>query len=313
MQINVPEKASLAVILVCSILSVFFMNTGILSVLYLAPLGYAVMATGCSWFTFFSAAIINIIYLFINLRINNGVSDGIGMEILYITTLFFMFIWIIGGRNLRTMYRFILASIAGAVVFLFFISRLESGFYELLNEMIETLYSSIISSRRNLAEAVTAETLLEAVKTILIRGGALVSIFFLFYINRQIAVSAVLIIKKRSDEKRLTSFFAPTSVIWVLSGALAGVLISRLFKMQIPEILAWNALTVCVIIFLAQGAGILYFMLSRLSYSFRLVINALIIVSIFSPLNVIVIAALTLLGITEIWHPFRSRQLTTLP
>jgi len=305
-RMDIPDKTSLAVILTCSAISVFLMNTGVLSVLYLAPLGYAVMATGHSWFTFFTAAAVNIIFLIIGRTMNPGVSVNALIEILYISTLFFMFIWIIGGKNLRTMYRFIFGSIAGAAVFMFFITRPETGILKMFNEMIEILHSSFVS-RGRVSGVLTVQTLQEMVKGIMLKGGALMSIFFLFYLNRQLAVSAFWMIKKRKTDRGLEAFFAPSSAIWVLSGALVTILLTRLFKMQIPEILAWNVLSVCVVIFMTQGAGILYFFLSRLSYTFRLAVNAAVIAVLISPLNVIVIAALTLLGIAEIWRPIRTR------
>lgn len=296
-------------IIICASISLFFMNTGFLSLFYLVPLGYAVMAYGSFWLTFFAAAAFNAVFRIVT-RLISGVGSGIlWMEILYITVLFLGFIWIVGGAQMRAAYRFVLASAAGSVVFLFYVNRPDSAFYAFLERMAAAvLFSEGDAVRASvLQQMFTPEKLVELVKSVMFRGGALISTSFLFFINRQLSFSAVWIIKKQRKDKGLTAFFAPSYTIWVLSCSLAIVLLSTQLRLRAFEIIAWNVFAVCAIIFLAQGAGILLCILSRRSGGFRFFASILIIIAIFSPvLNTVAIAGLLLLGIMENWLPFRA-------
>ena len=66
-----------------------------------------------------------------------------------------------------------------------------------------------------------------------------------------------------------------------------------------------NVFIICVIIFLAQGGGILTYWMSLRTNVLRLIISVLMIVVLFSPLNSFAVAALILLGIIDNWRPFR--------
>jgi len=295
-------------IIVCAFISMFFMKTGLFSLFYLAPLGYAVIVTGMFQLTFFTAVVVNIGSYLISRPFVDGNSEGMFIDILYNTSLFLGFVWIMGGARFRTAYRFVLAGIAGTLVFIFYVNSHISVFYALLENIAQAFASSdggdaVRSSV--LQQMLTPEKLMESCKSIFLKGGAVVSIFFTLFINRQAANAAVLIIKKRRIGAGLKDFFAPLNVIWVLSGSLAVILLTRLIKLEIIEILAWNVLVICAIIFLAQGGGILMYMLARRTYAVRVLFNVLIIITLFSPLNTIAVAALFLLGVAENWLPFR--------
>jgi hypothetical protein len=213
----------------------------------------------------------------------------------------------------RTVYRFIAASTAGFLAFLIFImSRSSSGFYAILQDMAEMLSNTVLSVEggdavRNsfLSEVLSPDNIAQMSRNILLSGGITASMFFLFFINRQIAYSLVLFIKKQRRDSGLIGFFVPANTIWVLSLSLVLILLTRFMKAEIPQIIAWNIFVICAILFLAQGAGIVLFLLERRAPAFRLFINVLIIVLVFSPLNMAVLAACILLGIAENWFAFR--------
>ncbi|MDR2480534.1 MAG: YybS family protein, partial [Treponema sp.] len=107
----------------------------------------------------------------------------------------------------------------------------------------------------------------------------------------------------------LAVFHAPPKTIWVLSLALAGILLGNVLKAAVLEIAAWNVLIVSVMLFLAQGGGIVLYTLTRRSLPplSRFFSNVLLIVVIFSPgINVLALGALVLLGIAENWLPLRA-------
>jgi len=321
-------------IIICTFLSIFFMNTGFFTLLYLAPLGYAVIVCRRPWLVFFAAAAANVL---ISVVMRQNIS-GLWIEIFYYTTLFLMYIWIMGNWQrqetvrinedenadnskealslvslsgilcARTAYRFIAGSVISAAVFLLFISGENSNFYATLELIAKALSENIGASTEAVTRIMSPENIAGTVKHFIFRGGALFTMFFLFFINRQAALAVVRIVKKQDNGRGLIDFFAPPNAIWVFFGALATVLATRLLKTELLEILAWNVFTVCGIIFLAQGAGILLYLLSMRTNAFRLAAGVLIIVLMFSPLGMFAITALLLLGIAEYWRPIRMAR-----
>lgn len=285
------NKTALVTILVCTGISMLFLRTGILAMLYLIPLGYAVIVTGSVWYTFFTASLANIV---LTLIFSNS-ADNMWMNVFYITSLFLLFTWIMGGRILRTTYRFILASAAGAVAFLIIIFRSDSDFFTVFIQVANEFF-----------QASASEELLETAKKILLCGGAFASVILMFYVNRQISAGIVSFVKRQKIDKGLASFYAPANTIWVLIGSLSTVVLASLFKIEIPEIIAWNILVICAIIYLVQGIGILMYLLTRRSPAFRVGVNILLIVVILSPVGLVVIISLLLIGIAENFRPIRN-------
>jgi hypothetical protein len=256
---------------------------------------------------------------------------GLWIEILHYTVLTLGFTWIMAGGNnegaprCRTLYRFIAASLMGALTFLLigYGIRNNAGFIELIRSQAEALSDLYISSsgadaaRRSFLELIlTPEKVMEAFTAAALRGGALVSAFVIFFINRQAAWVLTWIFRRRRSLQSLSAFHVPAGAIWILSLSLAIIPLSKIMKMEIPEIAAWNILAVCAILFLAQGGGIaLYTFTQRpVPPMLRIVFNILVIVVIFSPgINLAVLGLLTLLGIAENWLPLRSPQSTISP
>jgi hypothetical protein len=95
----------------------------------------------------------------------------------------------------------------------------------------------------------------------------------------------------------------------VFSAGLALVLLSRIFKTAVIETAAWNILVICAMIYLAQGAGIVFFILARRKIPpvSRFLVNLLAVVIFLSPgINAFALAVLILLGIAENWLPLRA-------
>jgi len=299
----------LVTLLVCTALSLIFLKTGILSLFFLVPLGYVIIISGSFMPIFIMAAVANIILIIIQSFSRPDISNTL-IEMLYLTTVLFGFTWIMGGKFMRTAYRFVIASSVCAVIFLIFINSQKSAFFEMFSKTVEELFGSGADSEvhvKNLlfTQTFTSERLTELAKMFLLRGGALISMFFLFFVNRQAAISIVSMVKKRKIDRGLMAFYAPANTIWVLSGALATIVLTGIFNMEILGILAWNVFVACAIVFMAQGFAILMYWMSLRSNVFRLIINVLIIVVLFSPLNSFAIVALVLLGIIDNWRPFR--------
>jgi hypothetical protein len=290
------SKHALVTIIICTALSLLFIRAGFLSLFYFAPLGYAVIISGSFWLTFIVAASANIFFSIV-LNFNFSGNHSLFMEIVYFSAMLLGFLWIMGAKSIRTIYRFILASAAGAVAFLLVLNRMDSFFYSMFNHLVEDFSLNIASIE-----------LLDIVKSIFLRGGAFISVSMMFLVNRQIALSAVWVIKRQRNYPPLTAFFAPQNTIWILSGALASILLTRLFRFEILEIMAWNVFVICVMIFLAQGAGVLLYLLSRRTAASRMIVFVVIIVVLLSPLSLAAVIALLALGIAENWRKFRVQQ-----
>jgi len=290
-------KRSLITVLACVAVSMLLMRTGFLTVFFLVPLGFAVFSCGSYMFTFASAAAVNLIIYIISAAVVSG-NDlnflNMLIDISYLTALMFLFTWVTGGRNIRTAYRIILASSISTIFFIIMINRLDSLFYTYSMEVAQELMPGIV----------TAE-MIEFARNVLLRGGALISMFFVFFINRQIASSIFWLVKKQRKDRGLIAFYAPDNTIWVFSGSLATVILANIFGIEFLEIIAWNIFVICVIIFMAQGIGILSHLLSGKSSVFRICSVVFFVILLFSPLIVIAVAAVLVLGIIEIWRPFR--------
>ena len=306
---GIQKYSPLITLLVCTTISLLFMKTGLLSLFYLAPLGYVIIVTGVYMPVFITAAAANIVIMILQSFSKTAGIGSMPIEVLYLTTVLFGFTWIMGGKGIRTSYRFVIASSVCAIVFLVFVNTPSSGFFELFSKTAEELFgagdTTVQIKNPLFTQTFTPERLTEFAKMFLVRGGALISMFFLFFVNRQMAVAVVSMIKRQRMDHGLTAFYAPVNTIWAFSASLATIVLTGIFKVEILGILAWNVFVVCAIIYLAQGIGILMYWMSLKSNAFRLIINVLIIVVLFSPLNIFALAALVLLGIIDNWRPFR--------
>ncbi|WP_461257412.1 hypothetical protein, partial [Treponema sp. R80B11-R83G3] len=108
-------------LLVCTALSLIFLKTGLLSLFFLVPLGYVIIISGSFMPIFITAAAANIILIVIQSFSRPDMSN-MPVEMLYLTTVLFGFTWIMGGKFMRTAYRFVIASSVCAVVFIILIN-----------------------------------------------------------------------------------------------------------------------------------------------------------------------------------------------
>jgi hypothetical protein len=275
---------------------------------------------------FLAAALNILISLGLGLFFHGAVAALIQV-VLYYTVMALVFFWIMtppvrgpAVLRVRTAYRFILGSLAGALAFLgmVYIFREEAGFSVFFRSQAEMISSLYISSagqdavRRSFLESsVTPEKVLEIMELAALRGGVVISFLFLFFMNRQISLSLAWLIRRVRPvgQGGLRGFHAPGSSIWVLSFSLPAVLLFRVLNIPLMETAAWNVLVICVMLFLAQGGGVALFVFTRqvMPPLARLLLNVLFVVLIFSPgINALVLGGLVLLGIAENWVPFRA-------
>jgi hypothetical protein len=317
-------------VMVCAGFCIVLLRVGLFSFFFLVPLGFCAVRYGslAAWLGFIFAVLGNAV-------VSIGFSLGYGLslanafvEILYFSLLALGFIWIMAGNppypmpalpKVRTLFRIIAASLAGALIFLGMLYRLgnDERFYSMALSQIEAISSGIIASSGGDAVQQTAierlftpDRILTALSSIIFRGGALFSMFLLFFISRQASFLLARLFGRRENPKGdLLGFYAPQKSIWVFSMCLPVIVICRVISMAPVEIAAWNLLVICVIMFLAQGGGIVLYYLARrpMPASLRLLTVVLILFLVFSPgINILALGVLVFLGIAENWLPLRK-------
>ena len=332
------SKTTLLPALICAGLCVALMRTDFLTIFFLVPLGFCSIVYGAAaaWLGLVFAVLGHSVLL-IGLALYGGMGlTALGLNILYFTVLTLGFVWIMAGNppenrwipaipRIRTVFRFTAASIAAALVFvgaIFAVS--DEGGFILSRAQIEVLASAFIVSsgadavqQALLERMLTPERIIATLTAIVLRGGALFLAFFVFFFSRQAAGLLARLVKRRQERSAgaLAGFFVPRRTIWVLSLCLPVILLCRVPSLYIIEIAAWNVLVICVIMFLAQGSGIVLYNLARrhmpkpMPFILRLLCGLLCVFLVFSPgINMMAMGALVLLGIAETWLPLRKMK-----
>jgi hypothetical protein len=321
-------KAAMVPALVCAVICVVLIRAGFLSFFFLVPLGICAVVYGSfsAWVASVFAILGNGVWLVA--RVLRFGGSGIGLLDVFVFSIMVLgFTWIMAGNPaiqgvppLRTLFRFIAASTAVALTFLAVIFSLGSdeGFSVLFRSQIEAISSAYIAGygvdadqQAFLERQLNADRIIELFSLIILRGGALVSAVFLFFFSRQTAFLIARLFRHRAGGigSDLIGFFAPRKAIWVLSLSLPLILLCRMPSLKVIEIAAWNLLVVCVIMFLAQGGGIILCNLARrpMPVIMRLLCGIVCVFILFSPgLNVLALGILVLVGIAENWFPMRT-------
>lgn len=332
-----PENVKRTVIpaFIGAVLCLFFIRSGFFSLFFLVPLGVVALSSDyrTAWIALVIAVLGNALISIGTAMVRGIPAAEMIWEILYFTVISAIFTWIVSPPpgfpvKLSGGTRLLAGACVGALLFtvLFFRSLSSPLFSGYLNSMINSLVSLYRSSgsdvvQNALLESLTPELVLDVIKSILLRGGSLVSCVALFFFCRQVSFALVRLSGRlrglgTAPSGALSAFHVNPVLIWVLSISLMLLVGARITAFEIPEIILWNILVICVILYFAQGMGILQFFLMKSSLSpfFRFLINVLFIVILFSPvLNLVLIGGILLLGIAENWAPFRAPKQNGTP
>jgi hypothetical protein len=294
------------------------MQSGLLSIFFMAPLGFLGFSFGrrTAWTGALLAALLNTLCtLGLSLFLGRSLARFLP-DLGYIFLMAGAFTWLAapppaGIFRIRAAYRLILGALAGALAG-FLLGNAE--FSEMMRAQAELLSSMVTASagadavRRSLLEQeLSPERILQVFNLVQVRGGALGAYMLILFINRQFSLGLTALFRRGqgSREGSLMSFHVPAGLIWVLSLSLGGILFFRILGLSLPETAAWNCFILCVLMYLAQGLGIVRFAVSRRPAG-RLLLNIGIILVVFSPgINVVALGLLLLLGIAEHWAPLR--------
>jgi hypothetical protein len=329
-----PDFPVLFPALIGAAVSVGLNRSGFLGFLFLLPFGVNAFCFGAasSWFCAFFAIAGDGLFalwagIFLHLPFNTLIPGMV-----YFSVIVLGFTWIAAPParfplflRPRTVYRLVFSSAAGALalVFLAYTSGTETGFLAMLRSQAEffvSLYNASIGAdvvEQSLSgQYINVDNVVAVIKAVTLRGGAVFSCMLLFFVSRQFSLLIARIARRPFPGGNFTGFHTSSRQIWVLSFSLAAVLAGRLLGERpvaqtaalFAEIVSWNILVICVMLYLAQGGAVLTYWYSRwvIPPFFRFLLNFLFIIVVFSPgINAVFLAALILLGIAENWLPLR--------
>ena len=291
---------------------IFFLRSGLLVFLFLIPLGFLAYRWGmqCCWTAYIMAALGNLV-ISLGLAALLGIPPGDALwDLLYFGGMAFIFCWICAPPPLLPLgdslaLRFMVGSVLGGLLFLgIFLRSLDSpGFQEQLGFIIESL-----SGGGPLFELLTIEAVIESVRSILLRGGAIITSVIILALGRQGGYVLSKVVQRERTDPVFISFRVRPQLIWAFSLSLLFVVLTRSLGISFLEIVLWNILVLCTILYLAQGIGILQFFLARPSVrpGMKFFTSVIIVLVLLSPvINGLFLGGLVLLGAVEHWVPFR--------
>jgi hypothetical protein len=316
-------KAAIVPALVGAAACLVFIHTGFLIFFFLVPMGFLAFRFNpkTAWAGFGMAAAANLVLTLISMVTGRLPGTEAGWDILYFTAMCGFFTWIVAPfwgsgvlSRVNGAKRIVIASVLCTLVFIGILSRVlgDAAFYTAIKAQIGAITSLYKSGspdvvQNAMMDSLTPELVIEIMKALILRGGGLVSCLFIFWISRQAGIILCRIFGTRYKRGGFRSFHVHPNFIWVLSFSILLVLAASVFKWIVPEVLVWNILVLCVILYFAQGLGILQHFLLTAPPLIRLLLPLLFVVLVFSPgINAVLLGATVLLGIAENWAPFRA-------
>jgi hypothetical protein len=317
------------------------LKTGFLSLFFLVPLGFVAYRYHyrVAWLAFLLAFFGHAILSIANSAGRAIPFEALGWDVLYYGAITFIFILIIASPpSLQTKMSWPVRLVAGACLgsllfnYILFMNMDSQAFLEYIGYFVNSLIAAYQSAKIDVVqnamlESLTPEFVMDMIMAFMLRGGSLVSCVLLFFVCCQMSLilarMSFRLVGKNIQEKisweaklnginPLAGFHVNPRVIWVFSFSLLLVVITRTIKLEIPEIILWNVLIICSILYLAQGLGIMQFFLIMPSFSpfLRMILVIAFVFVLFSPfINAFLLGGLVLLGIAENWLPFRvSKQ-----
>ena len=306
----------------------FFSRSSLLVLFFLLPLGFLAFRYGhrVAWGAVVLLTAGNMLIAMGTVLTRGFALTGIFWGVFYFATAAALFVWVITPpaafpvKACGTVRLVIGAGVSSLVLIVMLLRAMTSpGFLE----HVTAITNSVTAARQGTSDVVqtallsevTPEMTLNFIRTTVLRGGALISSVLLFFLCRQFSFLLARLFARNKplgvsfqDVNSLLAFRVHPTVIWVFSGSLLLAVMASRALFEIPEIILWNILIICGILYLAQGVGIVQFFLARPTVTppLKLLFCVMLFVLILSPgINVILFGGVVLLGIAENWVPFR--------
>ena len=329
-------KTALLPAFIGAIICLFFIRSGLATLVFLLPLGFIGYGWGprTLWSGLLFAFLGNV-FLTLSLGFSAGIpGTDMVWDILYFSVTAAAFAWIILPLDTENIFLSRIAGIPGPYrlaigallcTFIFiglFLKTLgNESFYESIRgqiEMIASLYWSGNSAetQKTLLESLDIDRIIEVVRDMIIRGGALFSSLVILFVNRQLSIFLIRLFGGPRRKNVFMDFHVNHRIIWFLSFSVLLLLASNAFSWTVFSILLWNIVVLCVMMYLAQGFGILAFFMRKPGFPpfLRFLLPVIFIFLLFSPvINAVMLGIIIILGIAENWVAFRIRTINGPP
>jgi hypothetical protein len=311
--------------LIGAAVSIGLSRSGFLGLLFLLPLGLVAYCYNpkTAWFAALLAALGNAVFILAGFAAAYQAQPWAlpWADMLYLGVVIGAFTWVAappaggaGFLHMPTAYRLVTgAAITSLALGLaLYAAREDQGpLFRSQAELLASLYANASGAdevQRSLTEQyMTADAIMDLLRSVALRGGIAASCVALFTASRQISLIAASFIRRKRTGGSLVSFHVRPECVWVLSFSLLAIVGGLVLGIGALEIAGWNILVLCAILYLAQGGGIAIFFLIRLSPALRVVMNLGVLALILSPgVNAAFMGVLILLGVAENWVPFRA-------
>ena len=313
-----------------AIISIFFIRTGFAVMFFLLPLGFIGYGWGPKtlWTGLIFAVLGNFLLTLIfgfTFRI-----PGLDMfwDILNFSVLAASFAWLIlpleqNSYQIPGAYRLAIGASLCTVVFIAFFQKIFDNplFYDSIKSQIESIAAFYFSgnaqdAKNTIQDSIDIDRLMELMKDMIIRGGALFSSIVMLFINRQLSVFIIRLFGGPKRKKVFQNFHVNGRVIWLLIFSIALALVSRSLGWTAFGIIMWNIIILCVLMYLAQGFGIMGYFMSKPGFPpfIRFIVPVVFVFLLFSPvINAIMLGIIAILGIVENWMSFRVMNISGPP
>jgi len=187
-------------------------------------------------------------------------------------------------------------------------------FYDLIKNQIEAVSALFFSGIG--PEAFDMDLVIGFLRNVIMRGGALVTTVVLLFMNRQLGIFLIRIFGGKRRPNVFVNFHVHPRLFWALLFSVLLLLASNAFAWENFIIVLSNVVILCIMMFLAQGYGIIkYFTLKPAFPPFlRFMLPVFLVIAVFWPgVNAFVFGAIVILGIVENWVAFRPVNISGSP
>ena len=318
-----PGKIPLFPALLGAGICVFFIRSGLLGIFFLVPLGFI----GYGWGPrglWQGVGFVFLLNLFFTLGIGliaKASALTMALDILFFTSMTGAFAWIIlpplrFGSRIPGAYRLALgASLCAIISAGLFLNIADSPvFQEMIKAQIEAIAAFYRNAgfdlaQDNILDTLTIDAVLEALKNVTIRGGALISSIIILFASRQISIFVIGFFGAKRSLKVFVNFHVDPRFVMILGSAVLLLTVSSIFRLSGPLTVLWNIVILCGMMYLAQGLGILrFFIVKHNAPPFvRFLLPVVFVFLLFRPvINAVLLGTVVLLGIAENWVSFRK-------
>lgn len=242
------------------------------------------------------------------LDLTEVVASGLFMVGIFLVT---------GGGGQRRLFRMLISSgIAGLVSLPLLFALAESkGFAELIHSQVQAVVTLMKGSFAGGTAPARIDSLLNVDRlTVLVRQVVLSNFLFGYFVVLAGSWRLASVFTYRVQSSRphpLSEFVVPEVLLWPVLVSWALVAAERISGISVLGYIGWNLGMIGAFLYALQGIGIVQFWLARyrVSMGLRFILAAgIVLLLVWPPTGILVVVALPVLGISELWVRYRRGQ-----